>query len=257
MIDIDHLSEDQIKSLYAPMKLLQKNSKLPWNDFLYSIYHSPQLYSPSDQSGLSKGRLSQAKAADIYRYIAEHHLHIGKTYAADLFDHAQRETTWQTFIEAHGLFDAVHIRRLRGLSLTTRAKPRPHDPTPVPVNTPFCFMIDSTVAGDMIALQKDEDEWVLLSLDADVSAPFTPCLKGMHAYPHDRDTREPIALEDSADELRPYVFIIGDPSLIAAMIKDVPIGFAIKSERLKHMAELYEDAGSKKIIYRHYVRFVR
>lgn len=203
-----------------------------WSRFYADIQAHVAPRGHGDQDNFRAGRISRKRAAAIFDWIAAHYPDTAAAIAASN-SASVPASDWDGFLHTHGEAGHLRIVPLDDPSPAIVAFAVRRRVERVSLGQPFCFALDSALAGTGLALQGVDERWYPLPLAKKMlSAPIT---SGDQLLPFDTAANAPIPLSEDA-----HLGVHGFALLVWRGELDIPpfeIGQPIAPDRLNHLAQ--------------------
>lgn len=239
VIDWLAASVDERRALYRVVKRLLDEEGLSWNQLYDDALGREFRPGHGYEDNFRAGRISRKVAHRIHAWLRGQHpahaMRLDRMLGVAVSGEAH---TWDRFLEKHGEYGRLSVVPLPDPALTIVAfatlKPKPE--ATLRLGEPFCFMLDSPIAGTALALQSIGTDWHSLPLSED--ALTVPVVSGRQFLPRLPGTDSPLPLAEQT-HLGPHGFLIliGAPVVheIAARFHG---GGAISIDALNRLARL-------------------
>ena len=194
-------SAEERKKLY-PVACAVKNllGLKDWNAFLALALERPQHFSEAFAGNFRKGKIRRKIAADIYSWIAAHHLDVGQRLCKDLFPTSSL-TAWEELVTGHGLYGYLHIRNPEALALTSRDDDGLQiEDEPILLKEPYCFLLEDQPSGNALLIERHEGgDWFPVPIGATSKALVASFPKERALLPWDSESQKPVILREHVD----------------------------------------------------------
>ena len=246
MQDINWLkstTEDR-KILYRFAKHIRDYERWSFDRFLREALGSDEKVGLGYEDNFRSGRISRKKANLIYRWMCQnrpdqaHQLSL-EIHAARMRGTEPPDTSWDGLIRKYGRFSNLEIVsvRMSPIGLVDIADAEPISDRPLRLGEEFCFRLEVSFAGQVLAFQHHGDQWYPLPLSK--SGLHCAAQTGVQILPNDPETGAPVPLSEQTDiGLHGFAFVLRRDARISDVSADLKKGLALANSVEEELVRL-------------------